>query len=166
MTITPCRNPRPTTNLTVRPLPRGLTSKARKRQGGRKGNRRRNRRGRPSVKVSKEPNPTTTERTQGGDDPTHTESDAISLSPHQHMDTMLSLPSAELKMEDGAACFGPNTTDGQVPPRIDQVTFIKMAGDEHEKMKKTTHDPLTARPTPPTPVTKPQSSPSLAGDDT
>ena len=62
--------------------------------------------------------------------------------------------------------YGLHEFDGQVPPQIDQVTFIKMAGDELEKMKKTTHNPLTARPTPPTPVTKPQSSPSLAGDDT
>ena len=49
---------------------------------------------------------------------------------------------------------------------IDQVTFIKMAGDALKKMKKTTLNSLTARPTPPTPVTKPQSSPSSAGDDT
>jgi len=62
--------------------------------------------------------------------------------------------------------YGLHEFDGQVPPQVDQITFIKMACDELEKMKKTTHNPLTARPTPPTPVTKPQSSPSLAGDDT
>jgi len=98
-------NPKPTTNLTAR----RLTSKARKRQGGRKRNRRRNRRGRPSDEVSKEPNPTTTERTQGADEPTQTGSDAIPPSPCQHMGTILSLPPAEPKIEDGAACFGPNT---------------------------------------------------------
>ena len=62
--------------------------------------------------------------------------------------------------------YGLHEFDGHVPPQIDQITFITMACDELEKMKKTTHNPLTARPTPPTPVTKPQSSPSLAGDDT
>jgi len=62
--------------------------------------------------------------------------------------------------------YGLHEFDGQVPPQIDQITFIKTACDEIEKMKKTTHITLIARPTPPTPVTKPQSSPSLAGDDT
>jgi len=61
--------------------------------------------------------------------------------------------------------YGLHEFDGQVPPQIDQITFTKMACDELEKMKNTTHNSLTARPTPPTPVTKPQSSPSLAGDD-
>jgi len=56
--------------------------------------------------------------------------------------------------------------DGQVTPQIDQITFTTMACDELEKLKKITHKSLIARPTPPTPVTKPQSSPSLAGDDT
>ena len=51
----------------------------------------------------------TTERTQGGDEPTQGGSDAIPLSPCEHMGTILSLTPAELKMEDGAACFGPNT---------------------------------------------------------
>ena len=62
--------------------------------------------------------------------------------------------------------YGLHEFDGQVPPQIDQISFINMACDELEKMKKTTHNPLIARPTPPTPVTKPQSSPSSAGDDT
>jgi len=62
--------------------------------------------------------------------------------------------------------YGLHEFDGQVPPQIDQITFTKMACDELEKMEKTTHKSLTVRPTPPTPVTKPQSSPSLAGDDT
>jgi len=51
-------NPKPKIDPTARPLARGLTSKARKRLGGRKRNRRRNQRGRPSDEVSKEPNPT------------------------------------------------------------------------------------------------------------
>ena len=48
------KNGNPKTNLPARPLPRGLTSKARKRQGRRNRNRRRNRRGRPSDVVSNE----------------------------------------------------------------------------------------------------------------
>ena len=32
--------------------------------------------------------------------------------------------------------YGLHEFDGQVPPQIDQVTFIKMVGDELEKMKK------------------------------
>jgi len=71
-------NPKPKIDPTARPLARGLTSKARKRLGGRKRNRRRNKRGRPSDEVSKEPNPTTTERTQGGDEPPQPE---VMLSP-------------------------------------------------------------------------------------
>ena len=55
-------NPKPRIDPTARPLPRGLTSKARKRLGGRKSNRRRNKRGRPSNEVSKAPNFTTTKR--------------------------------------------------------------------------------------------------------
>jgi len=102
-------NPKPKTNPIVRPLPRGLTSRARKRQGGRKRKRRRNRHGRPSDEASQELNPTTTERTQGGDDPTQTRSDAIPLSPHQHMGTLPRTPLVEPEMENGAACFGPNT---------------------------------------------------------
>ena len=62
--------------------------------------------------------------------------------------------------------YGPHEFDGQVPPQIDQITFIALACDELEKMKKTIHKPLIVRPTPITPITKPQSSPSLAGDDT
>jgi len=50
-------NPKPITNMLARPLARGLTSKARKRQGGWKRNRRRNRRGRPSDEVSEGPQP-------------------------------------------------------------------------------------------------------------
>ena len=45
------KNGNPKTNPTARPLPRGPTIKTRKRQGGRKRNRRRNRRGRPSDEV-------------------------------------------------------------------------------------------------------------------
>jgi len=56
--------------------------------------------------------------------------------------------------------------DGPASPIIDQITFIAMACEEHEKMKKTIHKPLNVRPTPITPSTKPQSSPSSAADDT
>jgi len=62
--------------------------------------------------------------------------------------------------------YGLHEFDGQVLPQIDQITFTTLACDELEKMEKKTHRSLIARPTPPTPVTKPQSSPSLAGDDT
>jgi len=69
-------------------------------------------------------------------------------------------------MSWGLYRYGLHEFDGQIPPQIDQATFIKIACDELDKMKKTTHNSLTPRPTPPNPVTKPQSSPSLAGDDT
>jgi len=62
--------------------------------------------------------------------------------------------------------YGLHEFDGQVPPQVDQITFITMACDELEKMKKTIHKPLIVRPTPITPIIKPQSSPSLEGDDT
>jgi len=52
------------------------------------------------------------------------------------------------------------------PPLIDETTFIEMACEELEKMKKMIHEPQIVRPTRITPSTKPQSSPSLAGDDT
>jgi len=62
--------------------------------------------------------------------------------------------------------YGLHEFEGPTPPLIDQATSIQIACDEIGKMKKTTHNPPTPRPMPPTPVTKPQSSPSLAGDDT
>jgi len=52
------------------------------------------------------------------------------------------------------------------PPLIDQTTFMEIACDELEKKKKMIHESQTVRPTPITPITKPQSSPSLAGDGT
>ena len=57
--------PKPITKAIARPRVRGLTSKARKRLGGRKRNRRRNQRGLPSDEVSKESNPTTIAPTEG-----------------------------------------------------------------------------------------------------
>ena len=69
-------------------------------------------------------------------------------------------------MSWGLYRYGLHKFDGPTPPLIDQATFIKIAWDEIDKMKKATPNPPTPRPTPPTPVTKPQSSPSLAGDDT
>jgi len=69
-------------------------------------------------------------------------------------------------MSWGLYRYGLHQIDGPIPPLIDQATFIKIACDEIDKMKKATLNPPTPRPTPPTPVTKPQSSPSLAGDDT
>jgi len=62
--------------------------------------------------------------------------------------------------------YGLHEFDGQVPLQIDQIAFTTMACDQLEKKKKTTYKSLIARPTPTTPVTKPQSSPSSAGDDT
>ena len=101
--------PKPQINLTSRPLIRGLTSKARKSRVGRKSNRRRNRRGRPTDEVPIEPNPTSTERSQEEIDPTRPGSDSNPLFPDQHIETAPSLPCAELKLGSGAACFGPNT---------------------------------------------------------
>ena len=51
----------------------------------------------------------TTEKTQEADEPTQIGSDAIPLLPCQHMGTTQSLTPVELKMEEGAACFGPDT---------------------------------------------------------
>ena len=62
--------------------------------------------------------------------------------------------------------YGLHEFDGQTPPLIDQITFIEMACEELEKTKKMIHKPLIVRPTPINPSPKPQSSPSLAGDDT
>jgi len=62
--------------------------------------------------------------------------------------------------------YGLHEFDSPASPLIDQITFIAMACEEHEKMKKTIHKPLTVRPTPITPSTKPQPSPTSAGDDT
>jgi len=42
------------------------------------------------------------------------------------------------------------------PQLIDQTTFIEMACEELEKMKKMVHEPQIVRPTPITPSTKPQ----------
>ena len=52
------------------------------------------------------------------------------------------------------------------PPLIGPTTFIELACEELEKIKNKIHEPQIVRPTPITPSTKPQSSPSLAGDDT
>ena len=310
-------NPKPKIDPTARPLPRGLTSKARKRLGGRNSKRRRNKRRRPSCEDPVASNTATIDTRQGGDEPTLIGSDIILPSPGQHMATIPGSTPAILTATEGAD-FGPNTglpdqdplrweanansqqigsltypedirtqlglrqdlrfgharfspgdvetlsngelilknTTGDIPPKkkkrpgtgpqllqaltpspdtspgavrlihseptmgttlnkahtsgepdqgiqeksipisseatssrslwtdtngdqarlasgkaqpksnmeyatkelesIDQVTFIKMAGDTLKKMKKTTHYPMTARPTPPIPVTKPQ----------
>jgi len=52
------------------------------------------------------------------------------------------------------------------PQLIDQTTFTEMACDELQKMKSEIHESQAMSPTPITPITKPQSSPSSAGDDT
>jgi len=62
--------------------------------------------------------------------------------------------------------YGLHEFYGPAPALIDQITFIAMACEELEKMKKMIHKPLIVRPTPITLSTKPQSSPSLVGDDT
>ena len=69
-------------------------------------------------------------------------------------------------MSWGLYRYGLHEFDGPLPPLINQATFITIACDEIDKMKKTTLDPPTPRSMPSTPVTKLQSSPSLAGDDT
>ena len=57
-------------------------------------------------------------------------------------------------MSWGLYRYGLHDFDCQIPPQIDQATFIKIACDELDKMKKTTLIPLTPRLIPPTPVTK------------
>jgi len=53
-----------------------------------------------------------------------------------------------------------------IPLLIDQTTFTKMACDELEKMKMKTYETKATSPRPTTSITKLQSSPSSAGDDT
>ena len=102
-------NSKPKTDPTARPLPHGSTSTARKRQGGRTRNRRRNQRDRPSDVALQTPKPTTTVKTQVGDVPTPRGNDVILLSPSQHTDTILGSTPAEWMTTEGAACFGPET---------------------------------------------------------
>jgi len=53
-----------------------------------------------------------------------------------------------------------------IPPLIDQTTFTKMACDELKKMKTKIYETQSTSPRPTTSITKLQSSPSSAGDDT
>jgi len=69
-------------------------------------------------------------------------------------------------MLQGLHRYGLHEFYGPAPPLINQTTFIEMACEELEKIKKMIHKPQIVRPTPITPSTKPQSSPTLAGDDT
>ena len=55
---------------------------------------------------------------------------------------------------------------GSTPQLIDQTTFTEMACDELEKMKTKIYKSKAISPRPTTSITKPQSSPSSAGDDT
>ena len=64
-------------------------------------------------------------------------------------------------MLQGLHRYGLHEFCDPAPPRIDQTTFIEMACEELGKMKKITHKPQIVS----TPSTKPQSSPSLAGDE-
>ena len=59
--------------------------------------------------------------------------------------------------------YGLHEFYGPAPALIDQITFIAMACEELEKMKKMIHKPLIVRPTPITPITKPQSNSLLGG---
>jgi len=52
------------------------------------------------------------------------------------------------------------------PQLINQTTFTEMACDELEKMKTKIYESKATSPRPITSITKPQSSPSSAGDDT
>jgi len=52
------------------------------------------------------------------------------------------------------------------PPLIDQTTFTDMVCAEIKKMKRKIYESQATSPAPTTPTTKPQSSPSSAGDDT
>jgi len=69
-------------------------------------------------------------------------------------------------MLQGLHCHGLHDFCSPLPQLIDQTTFTEMACDEIEKMKKKIYEPQVTSPTPITPITKPQSSPSSAGDDT
>ena len=53
-----------------------------------------------------------------------------------------------------------------IPPLIDQTTFTKLACDELKKMKTKISETQSSSPRPNTSITKLQSSPSSAGDDT
>jgi len=55
---------------------------------------------------------------------------------------------------------------GPTPQQIDQTTFTEMACDELEKMKTKIYESQAISQILITPITKPQSSPSSAGDDT
>jgi len=52
------------------------------------------------------------------------------------------------------------------PQLIDQTTFTEMACDEIEKMKTKIYETKVTSPRPTASTSKPQSSPSLVGDDT
>jgi len=69
-------------------------------------------------------------------------------------------------MLQGLYRYGLHDFCSPVPPLIDQTTFIEMACEELEQMKKMIHKPQIVRPTPITPSAKPQSPPSLTEDDT
>jgi len=53
-----------------------------------------------------------------------------------------------------------------IPPLIDQTTFTKLASDELKKMKTKIYETKSTSPRLTTSITKLQSSPSSAGDDT
>jgi len=79
--------------------------------------------------------------------------------------TELTITSSSMSL--GLYRYGLHEFKGPIPTPIDQATFIKIACDEIDKMKKTTLlTPLIPGLTQSTSVTKPQSSPSLPGDDT
>jgi len=100
-------NPKPPS--TERLLIRGLTSKARKRPGGRKKDRRRNRRRGSPAKVLKELNFEIAERTNEVNDHIQTDGDASSEPPTQHMAMLPRERPVHLFTYLWAACFEPNT---------------------------------------------------------
>ena len=53
-----------------------------------------------------------------------------------------------------------------IPPLIDQTTFTKLACDELKRIKIKIYETKSKSPRPTTSITKLQSSPSSAGDDT
>jgi len=87
---------------------RGLTSRERKRPGGRKKDRRRDRRRGPPAEVLKESNPAIPDKTNKGDDPTQPLNPARDRSSKLTTQLKASLPE-DLGTEIGAACFEPHT---------------------------------------------------------
>jgi len=69
-------------------------------------------------------------------------------------------------MQHGLRRHGLHDFCSPTPQQVNQTTFTEMACDEIEKMKTKIYETEATSPRPISSTTKPQSSPSLAGDDT